>query len=275
MAGYPKQVYYPGKTIEVKMRKIIFIFLVFLFCSGFTSVRYIDTAKCQTPDISFWWRAEGTPLHATLDYTDGPDDPFAVGEVQFAAGGKTNNGLQFIDGSDDGEDVYKIELDGDNDIIDLTTAGTFYFWFNMSVVAADWSQVFLMWEDASNYMALSYWAGEFYLKWLEEDSELALQSTDWNFVVDTPYIFQMTWNTTTNIRTMSLYTEDGTQQGTTVTSTVAISGWTMSATTSNILFGNYTAINVEGFMDDIRISKCDKRHFVIQRDIDAYPGQGQ
>jgi len=273
VAGYPKQVYYPGKTIEVKMRKIIFVFLVFLFCSGFTSVRYIDTAKCQTPDISFWWRAEGTPLHATLDYTTGGDTPAAISEVQFAAGGKTNNGIQFVDTTDNGGDVYKLFLDSDNDIIDLTTAGTLYFWFELSVTT-DWSTLFEIYEDADNRVYLYNWSGEFYLAWFEGGSELGITTTGTSYTTNTPYLVQFQWNTSTNVRSLAVYTEAGVLISETI-STTAISGFTMTAETSFIYFGNWPAENMEGFMDDIRISKCDKRHFVIQRDIDAYPGQGQ
>ena len=255
------------------MRKIIFVFLVFLFCSGFTSVRYIDTAKCQTPDISFWWRAEGTPLHATLDYTTGGDTPAAISEVQFAAGGKTNNGIQFVDTTDNGGDVYKLFLDSDNDIIDLTTAGTLYFWFELSVTT-DWSTLFEIYEDADNRVYLYNWSGEFYLAWFEGGSELGITTTGTSYTTNTPYLVQFQWNTSTNVRSLAVYTEAGVLISETI-STTAISGFTMTAETSFIYFGNWPAENMEGFMDDIRISKCDKRHFVIQRDIDAYPGQGQ
>lgn len=220
-------------------------------------------------DVLLWWRCETT----TVDYSIGDTIAALTGEAQLAAGGKTNNGIQILDGSNNGADFYTLSFLSNNDLINPSANGTVYFWFKLSV-RTDYGRLFAATEDSNNLIIVRVRnTDELEFVWVEGGAETSMITTNLNFSLNTGYLLQLHFNNTANTRSIHIYNEStGAEIGTGAASAAAYAGFTVTSGGVGITMGqNDAPENMEGFMDDIRTSNSDTRDFVALRGTDAYP----
>ena len=259
------------------MKKYLIALVLFWFCFGFIQQQHIavigkirDTADYS--DITFWWRAEGTTLDGANDYSAGDTTATVVSEVAIAAGGRTNNAVQLVDGSNNGGDYYRFEFDVEEDLADVTTEGTMYFAFKLSVDTDYGSLVSLYLSATDRVFVMPIDTDELQVYWEEGDVTKHFKTTDLNYSANTWYIVQVHWNASTNARSLHVYlSSTGEEVGSGATSATAISGFTLT-TSAYLAVGCQGAVNMEGFIEDVRLSKSADRDFLLLRTTDNYPG---
>ena len=223
-------------------------------------------------DITFWWRCENATLDGSNDYSIGDGVASLTGEAQIAAGGRTNNGVNLTDASNNGGDYYYIDFDVEEDLADLTTTGTLYFAFKLSI-RGNYASLVSLYRNASNRVFVHpINTNELRVAWYENGTNHYFETTDVSFSLNTWYLVQVHWKVdSSDSRSLHVYNSStGAEVGTGVTDTTDVNGFTLT-TAAYMAIGTQGAVNQEGFIDDVRLSTDETRNFVLLRDTDSYP----
>ena len=259
------------------MRKLILILFILLSCASLANsggvISFPGGGVPSGADYSVilvWDRAEGLNQSATLDFP-GTITWTNSNEGSFAAGGRVNNGYVLTDATSNGNDKANEDLTSS---LASGTSGTLYCEMYITVWS-DEQTICRVYQGSNDYFHIRLGATTdvVEIKWSEAGSVDEVVASGCSLSLSTWYLVEMQYNAATNYRKIAAYNTSGVEQCSATDSTTAISGFSVTTGTGGYLYyGNVGSANMEGAIDNMRISNDFTRSFIPLRGTDAYPG---